>query len=418
MAISAQRFNYLDRETNVGVREFNNLTDNVVYTAGQDLVESALALAKDTEGLLNTLEGKMSDIESMINSTLEDAGSLLKDALNIAMDAISKIEMPSFVKKIFNSLKSLDLSGVKSFFKEALQLGSSFLCHNLDFLKNFLLGFSIDKNILSGLIIGLSLSWMDKFCKEATQQESSKASNREKIDMQFPQTGVNVTSDNAYDLYTTYKSDFVKYSTGLSLSLPQTSEDFLSSVKSGNVDYSITNLQNSEIDDVTRDSYLEDIDTSLEYTDPGSYEFNNLLEAKGKLSTLATVNLDRRENNLQYEHLKDKLGSFSKNLINVDIKPLSIYTANKANFSQVQEDLYSQLTVLKNNATNSEELNIASHETGSFDRIDFSTILPSSSNEEVTYLEGLPNTSDSHRLYDAHPTTEMFMEDQENVQYA
>lgn len=405
MAIAAQRFKFLDRETNLGIKDFTTLTSNAVYTAEEQLTKTALSLTKDNDQVLKKLHGSIVDLEKMVNSTLNDSAGILKTALNSSIDSISNIDTPPTIKKMFNSLKELDLSGVKSFFKQALSLGSAFLCHNLDFLKNFTIGFSINKHILGGLITGLLLSWLDRYCKGYTKEETAKASPISKIGMIIKPTGTEVNSKNIYSLYSAYKSDFLKSKSPIGLSAPASVSSFITSVTSGNVDYSLTNLKNSEISDTLRNSYISAIDTNLGLHLPTSTEYTSLLDARGKLLTSSFINPTRRDNAIAYEHLSDKLGSFSKNMTSVNIEPVS-------NFSLSTEDqaIYSELFTLKNTASTSMELNTRSHDTGSFDHLDFTTILPESSPTSTNYLLSLNKESDSHKLYDIHPTTEVFME--------
>lgn len=58
MAISAMRFNFLDRETNIGVKDFTQLVDNSVYTGFTDLTSTALEEIQDT-GIMDTMQQLM-----------------------------------------------------------------------------------------------------------------------------------------------------------------------------------------------------------------------------------------------------------------------------------------------------------------------------------------------------------------------
>ena len=140
MAISAQRFNFLDRETNVGVKDFTQLVDNSVYTAVPDLSELDLELMQDD----GTMELMQHNLDALADMTKDDSiADQLKDAMDSAINAISNMELPDTVKNIFDSLKKLDLKGVKDFLGDMLKVGARFLCNNLDFLKLFMLGYAI-----------------------------------------------------------------------------------------------------------------------------------------------------------------------------------------------------------------------------------------------------------------------------------
>ena len=136
MAIAAQRFNFLDRETNIATKDFTSLVDNSVYNTLDHSVDTALSNIQNSEGMLNALQGSMEDLSNMLDS--QGIMDSLSDALNSAMDAIGNLDLPDIVKDIFNSLKNLDFQGLKDFFKDLLHVGSTILCNNLDFLKLFI----------------------------------------------------------------------------------------------------------------------------------------------------------------------------------------------------------------------------------------------------------------------------------------
>lgn len=405
MAIAAQRFNFLDKDTNISISDFTKLSDNAIYNTVDQLAETALESAKDLEPALKTLQGGLSELSSMVENSFDEVGDTLKEALNSAMDTISNMELPDVVNDIFDSLKKLDFDGLKGFFKDLLRIGSIFLCNNLDFLKLFMLGFSLNKNILSGLLIALLLSWLDRYCKEFTKEEIARSNNRDKIDLMFPPKGVKVTNDNAFDLFTGYYSDYLKNTAPFSLPTPLTPANFIANVVSGDITNSILNLKNSEISSSSKDVYLNSIVYNLANYPVGSPEYNNLLIAKGKLLNTAFINDTRRNNNLNFEFLSDKLGSFAKNLVNVEIKPLTLF-----NVTEVQKSLFDKLNQLKSNASNNSNLLTRSNNTGSFNDFDFNSILPSLSQEEKDYILNNSKETDSHRLYDLHPTSTVLLE--------
>ena len=165
MAIAAVRFKFLDKETNISTKDFSALTDNQVYNSASEAVDSALAGLKEGESVLDSLSSSMSELKDMIESGLSSVSDAVKSALNSAIDAIGKLELPTMVKDIFNSLKELDLGGVKDFVSDLLKVGGSFLCNNLDFLKMFMLGFALNGNVIGGLLTALLMSWLDRICK-------------------------------------------------------------------------------------------------------------------------------------------------------------------------------------------------------------------------------------------------------------
>ena len=109
MAISAQRFKFLDHETNIPIQDFNKIVDNAVYNIN-DTIETSISELQNNTEILDTLQNSLKDLTEMI--TNNDIANTLKDALNSALDSLSNIEFPDVVKDIFSSLKELDLDGV------------------------------------------------------------------------------------------------------------------------------------------------------------------------------------------------------------------------------------------------------------------------------------------------------------------
>lgn len=405
MAIAAQRFNFLDKDTNIAISDFTKVTDNSIYNTIDQLPETALGTNKDLEPALVALQGGLADLRSMVENSFNDVSKPLKDALDSAVDTISNMDLPNAVENIFISLKTLDSNGLKNFLKDMLHIGSTFLCNNLDFLKLFMLGYALNKNILSGLLTALLLSWLDRYCKEFTKEEIAKSNNRDKIDMMFPPKGVNVNSDNAFSLFTNYYSDYLKAKQPYNVPTPLDTNTFINNVVNGDVTNSVLNLKNSEITSADRDIYLNSINTNLNNYPVTSPGYNNLLQAKGQLLNTAFINDNRRNNNIKYEFLSDKLGSYSKNLANVEIKPLNLF-----NVTDLQNSLFNKLTQLKANASNNSNLLTRNNNTGSYADFNFDSVLPPLSQDEKNYVLNNSSETDSHRLYDLHPTSTVLME--------
>lgn len=399
MAIAAQRFNFLDRETNIGIKDFTTISDNAVYNTVDQLTESSMVVNQD-KGILNSLQSNLNELTTMIQSNA--VADELKVALNSAIDTISAMDLPGVVNDIFTSLKSLDLQGVKDFFGEMLHIGSSFLCDNLDFLKLFMLGYSFNKNILSGLIIALLLSWLDRFCKGSSAQETALSDGRGIMDMMFQPKGVNVTTGNAFSSFTKYYSDHLKANIPIPAIVTFDNPTFMNNIITGNISTSINNLRDSEVSDQGKLNFLSLLDTNLSAYAPGSVEYNNILSARGQLMNTPMVSVTRRDNNIRYSNLSDKFGSFIKNLGSVELQ-----ASNLLNLSVVEQGLYDKMASLKTLSQNSSTLQ--SIPNNGFDGFNFNTVTPALSPDETTYLMGLNTPTDSHRLYDIHPSSEVFL---------
>ena len=399
MAISAQRFNFLDRETHVSVKEFNTLTDNAVYNNVDDYVSEAIANAQN-DGTLDKLETSINDLTAMLENN--DIADTIKNALNDAMAELDKMELPDVAKDILDSVKKLDLQGTKDFFKEMLHMGASFLCNNLDFLKLFMLGYALNKNIMSGLLIALLLSWLDRFCKGFTQEEVSRTGNRGKMNMMFPSKGVNVNSNSAYGQFNGYYSDYLKANAPYPSVTALDNNSFLTNVLSGDINSSIGNLRSAEISFANRNSIMNTLNSNLSLYQPGSAEYSNILKARGQLMNTPLISAERRDRSIRYGDVNNKLGSFIKNLGNV-----SLPNVTSLSLGDMEKSLFSKMSDLKKLGASNQALQCTPND--SYSNFNFSSVLPSVSTEQQSYLEALDTKSDSHRLNDIHPTSEVFL---------
>jgi hypothetical protein len=400
MSISAQRFKFLDKETNIPIKDFTKLIDNSVYNELDKVIETSLSNVKIADQLTDALKSGLDELKSKIDNP--EVLQMLKDRLNSVIDSLSNMDLPPTVNKILNSLKQQDEHGLKDFFKDALHIGSSFLCNNLDFTKLFMLGYSLNRNITSGLLIALLLSWLDRYCKGFTQEEMFKVNNKDRINMMFPYDGPEVTSDSAFGQFTAYYADYIKSNDSLSLPSAITSSQLLTSVLAGNISSSLSNLREAEITYSDRDNYVNSLTTALTSYSPGSTEHNNLLTAIGKLSNLPLVSNARRNKQIKYEHLSSKLGSYIKNLGKVKVSSVA-----SLGMSAIEKSLFDKMIHLQ---SNSNRQDIVSRPNDKFNNYNFNSILPSITSDEETYLRNMQYESDSHRYNDLHPTTTVFME--------
>ena len=397
MSISAQRFKFLDNETNIPIQDFTKIVDNSVYNIN-DITDTAISELQNNSEILNTLQTNLNELENIINNN--DITNTLKDSLDSALNSLSNIDFPDVVKNIFSSLKELDLQGVKDFFKDILKIGATILCNNLDFLKNFLLGISINKNILSGLLIALLLSWLDRFCKEFTQEEQKNTSNKDIIFTMFPTNAIKIDSESAFSKFTNLYADYLKASSPLNLLTPLNTTDFLNNVTSGNISTALSNLRNSEITSSEKDNYLNILNTNLNSYSVNSPEYNNILKAKGELIKLPLISIERRDRNIRYSNLSDQLGSYLKQISNIDINSITTF-----NFSSIEQSLFNKMKELKDIANNSF---ITARPERSFDDFNFDSILPNLTTNEKNYLENLKYKSEAYKNSGIHSTTEIF----------
>lgn len=405
MAIAAQRFKFLDKETNLPTTEFAKLADNAIYNVIDSVSDTAIALAKEAEDLLSKVTDSIGDLKDMLENASKEVLSMVKDALNKAMDLIGKMELPAFIKNAFNKLKELDLTGVKDFVKDLLHVGTAFLCNNLDFLKMFMLGFALNRNILSGLLVGLLLSWMDRICKGFTPEEQKSFKPLQALEKVIPPVGAEITTGNVFNTFNKSLASLSNASAPLSITEPLDPDSFLSKIKLGEVTSSMGNLRQSEISFGMKNDYLQRISNELTKVAPNSQEYKHLLSAKGSLTNLPLISVERRDKSIRFSNLSDQLGDMAKKIVNIDVANISTGGMNN-----VSKSLQTKLVAFKENVQNNPDVLTRTGESGSFNDFDFGTIMPELTDEEKTQLASLKFEDTAHRTHDMHPTTAVFLE--------
>lgn len=405
MAISAERFKYLDKETNVAIKQFTDLVDNQVYTKVSEVVETVLDKVKDAGELLKKVANSIKELKNMIMSGIKSVVDTIKKALDMALDAIGKLELPAFIKDLFGKLKETDTQGVKDFVQDLTNVGSSFLCDNLDFLKMFMLGYALNGNILAGLLTALMFNWLDRFCKPVSKEDQQSSTKVEQLEVMIPPKGMEMTTSNTFNNFSKSYTDFLKANQPLNLPATMDSNSVISSIVSGNIDTTIKNLRESEISSTTKSSLLNTINSTLSSHLPSSPEYKNLLSAKGKLTSLPLISSARREKSINFSNLSDQLGSMAKNLVKVDISNM-----NKFNMNELEKGLFDKVSEFKQNVTSNPDIHSRTLNSGSFTDFDFTTVLPTLTDEEATHLLAQEGSGKSHRLHDLHPTTNVFLE--------
>lgn len=405
MSISSQRFRFLDKETNVGTTDFLSLSDNSVYTAAVEGAETVADAIKEGESVLSAMEESISDLMDKVNNASTAIMQKIKDALDMAIDKIMNMKLPGFVTKILDSLKGLDLGGVKGFFKDLLRVGSTFLCNNLDFLKSFMLGYSLTENILSGLLIGLVLSWLDRYCKGFSKQEVLAATSKGKLGMLFKNGGITLTPETVLGKFSNAYADLVRLSKPYTPNLPYSTTDFITKVLSGEGKDAIRNLRGAEISSGKRKEYISFLETNLSNYPPNTSEYLTILNARADLINTPLIAEERIEKANNYVNLNDALGSIALNLKDIDTRDINTYTLN-----ETEKTLLVKLEEFKQTVEASSDIQTRDHEQGSFSDFNFNNILPTPTEEEIVYLDSLEGLEESYRYNGLHPTTEVFTE--------
>lgn len=278
MAIAAQRNKVLDRETNLAVMDFNDIQDNDSYNAPiAKLTKLAESMSKKAE----FAESKIKDVMKAVEEAPAIMMKKLKDLMNTVMDKISKIKLPAFIKNILDKLKSIDLSGFKSFFQRMLKIGSTLLCNNLDMLLGFFAGYTISDNILGGLLMGLFLSWLNRMCSKNSRQSLASLSPLGKLEAMMGSAYRDLASNELLSTFIAFNQNGIgpKYPANQSLPSFITSNQYLSKLFNQGKKEANSYLQRSEISDDHKDWLMNDSYAKLNEPTPTLSSINDKLNA-------------------------------------------------------------------------------------------------------------------------------------------
>lgn len=408
MSISATRHKFLDLETSLGTLDLREIVNSDVYTGEVDKLSESISSAFDTgSDLLDKFSDKLNNLESTITEITAGAAKMVSKAIDSVLDTLNSIEMPGFVKDAMAMLKGLNLDGVKSFLKTVTRIGSAFLCNNLDLLKNFMLGYSLSRNILAGLMLGLLLSWADQFCKGYSQAETFATDNRGLSNMLVKYAGVSVSPTNIVSKFGSALSGYFGDKAGPVLQTAMSVSSFTDAVVSGQpLGPLLVNLTESELTVNQRTGFLSDLSSTLGNFAAGSKEQLSLLSARAGITEMLPISQARRTHVASNSGSVDALGSLSKNLLEIDLDKINVYS-----LSESEKETYGHLVSYKSALMTDTDIKSRDHTQGSFQGYDFESKLPIFTPGQVTGFTGLPKLDESHRYNGIHPTTEVFIDD-------
>lgn len=407
MSISAKRFNFLDGETTIGTIDLRSIVDTGVYTAAVDMANIFPEVPPEFNKALGDLNGKLAALESNIANMTASVAKKVASTLDNIINTMSNAQLPEFVTNVLDKLKGLNLDGVKGFFKDVLRIGSTFLCNNLDWLKNLMLGYSIGSNIFSGLLLGLLLSWLDRFCKGFTQGETASADNRSLLGMVVRSTGTKIEESGAVDKFMELVNGVQRKAEDFGVELPIDVGGLIGGVLEGqNPRELISTFAKSEPNSATKKEYLVKLDEELTLHPPTSEEYAKLLSLRGGLSTMPVISYQRQQHVSELENSKDALGSFALNLEGVDLVNININSLDEKRIAMLDK-----LRSFKSSVMAENDLKSRDHEVGSFVDYDFSKVLPEFDEDQRELISTAPTPVESYRYNGLHPTTTVFIED-------
>ena len=437
MAISARRFKFLDQETNLPTQDLLSIKDNQVYNNIAAQVTSSLTGIKDASGVLGKLNGSLSQLNTVLSGALGDKASRaisgqlsklaseldkglneaitqgvsglsseLQSKVNGVVNKLGDIKMPSAISGAVNALTSVNLSGVQDFYKDALKIGGPMLSQGGDLLKIATDGLKVTDNLMTGLTGNLSLNFADQIGDITDQFEFKSIGNIAKLEKLMPDSlGVYLDPSNVYDKFTSLCGENLTASLSLSIPTIPATDDLMSLLTGGDPQSVITSLRSGEVDYFQKEEILAKLDeaiASVLETDP---QFNSLLQTRADVKKIPFISQERRDVNLEYSNLSDQLGSMSKSLLTVDLN-----SVDRFNFTQEQNDVFTKLETYQTQVKSNVDLCTRDNSANSFSDLDFSTLLPELTPQELATLKN-KEPSTAHRVHDLHPTVSVFLGD-------
>lgn len=219
MAISTSRNKFLDKETSVLPSGLTGVVTNSVYTDARDPILPGIDTARASSGVLSSMSSNIQSVSKSVESLTEQGSSRIAKAIDSSIENVMSRSIPTYVSSALDKLKGLSLDGVKGFLGQVLKIGSVFLCDNLGRIKDLLIGKSISDHVLGGLILGLLLSWLDKFCKPFSSKESIVANNKGRLKQVIKGSGFVRKNDEMLDSFLSTSHKYVTKKRNLLTSL-------------------------------------------------------------------------------------------------------------------------------------------------------------------------------------------------------
>lgn len=404
MTVPAQRFKFLDNETNVPIADINSLHDNAVYTEPEQQNEDTSIFPEISSENLKMLKSSLATLAELqrkkINLDTIVAG-IIKD--------ITGPFIPKTQLDLIRRLQELDPTGLSYFIKDVSDLGKSARCFNLQFLNIFNLKFRFDKNILLGQLNSLLLSWINRICSgQLTKNFLDKSSNKDKIEQLLPYT---LTYDPA-DTYKQFKKCYRDLISSRAVTQP-TLPDIDSFINTNitlpisTIRYNLSSLKQLDVTTDYKTQFINNITVRLNNTIQTDIVYSKLLYIKGEVSKLPLYGTSTSSNSIQYEYLNDYAGRLIKKLHTVDFS-----SYNDLSMETIDRQIYAKLKTFQLYVISEKLYSDRSTKTGSFKDIDFYSLfiwkIPLTDTEK-SWLLVTNKTSSSHRWNDTPTTSYSFI---------
>lgn len=396
MAILANDFESLDKQFEIGIRDFREMSQQTTYNLRKEITDSILGFNIGNFGTIGELTGRVTDIVRGIMTLSRNVVNQLKSIMDLAINSILKSPFAKYVGIALGVLQSLDDVGVKKFFARELSMGSFAMCANLDTLENLTSGYPVPQNVLDGLVLSLLLEWMNRICKPFSAEEEAMATNRERLEMVSPYPGIELDHNNVMDELKGAMSGYFNNVPTRLRDIGFTEDQILESVKDNTFSNVFKVVEENKNPTLKREVLGV---LGLGGDDPAFTDAINQLESIGNYPRDVVIK------NTNLPRAKDSLGSYIKNLYQVDLSKVQTHS-----FSDLERDIFVKLVGLQQLSIES-EFKTRGHNNNAFIDYDFDEVAKVFTDEEVRYLTSQPPSVNSWRHNGIHPTTEVFIED-------
>lgn len=423
MSTLANSIEWVDDSLDVGFKELNTFLDNNVYSVRKDIEDTIFGYAFGALDTLKNITNQIKDTIRAIAAIPQKIANEIQKIIDRVMNELLNFDfINGWVRSVATELKLISQEGVKAFLMGATAAGSVVLCANMDILKDLIEGWTVPEHILEGLFMGLSLDWMNRICKDISHQEEMRMSNKEKMESVYPWGGIQADNNNVVTMFGGIVSGFFDASNGYrDPKVELKDKNFFKTSIEGKK--SIFEIQ-KEMGDIET---IEQKETYMCYLNEIEQDYYNertkkrtlnttipqkemrLLELRGDLSRTNPISRERLMQKSNYNNVHDVLGSFIKNLKDIDLNAVHTHK-----LSQTEKDI---LIKLKSLQSISKEVDFLTRKHGKdqFADYDFTDTLSIFTDSEIQYMCSLPPHEFTMRYNSLHPTAEMFIQD--NVYY-
>lgn len=421
MSTLAESIKYVDDSLDVGFKEFNSFMDNNVYSVRKDIEDTIFGYTQMALDKLKSITGQIRDTLNAIAAIPAKIARELQAILDRVMNELLSFDFGGWANYVLGELKLISDLGVKEFFMSATAAGSVILCANMDVLKDLASGWKVAESILEGLILSLSLDWMNRVCKDFSIKEENNMTNYEKIENVYPYPGVTYKPDDVISSWTGIAGGFFDASNGYrdpSVELKSEAK-VRSDIKSEKTAFQIQEelgiietLEQKKYYCDMFDEIASDYEKERNKKRKGGYSKEELkvLELRGDMYRVIPGSRKRISQANNLDTAKDVLGSFIKNLKDVDLEKVPKHKLN-----DIEKKMLDKMKVIQLFSRGC-DFTLRTHTKGSFSDYDFDYIFDLFDEEEKEYILNSPRDNRVYRYNGLHPTSEMFIT--EGVYYA